>query len=129
MRGIRSTEIGSLGALGCRDGEERERRWRQKARNEMQNIPSAISPFGSGGLKKDRPVHMGRMSHSLISDRRGFLIADKSPFLGCRKKHSDLQTAIRKLRPCVVRYTNMALHFHIRKPHAYIVVVVVKLPT
>lgn len=25
-----------------------------------------------------------------------------------------------------VRYSNMALHFHIRKPHAYIVVVVVK---
>lgn len=63
----------------------------------------------------------GKDSSSFDLDLREFLILDISPFLGCRN-HSDLQTAIRKLHTRVPRYSNMALHFHIRKPHAYIVV-------
>jgi hypothetical protein len=61
---------------------------------------------------------MGRMPHPLISDLRGYLIADKFPFLGCRK-HSDLQTAIRKFHPRVVKYGTA---FPYKEAHAYIVV-------
>jgi hypothetical protein len=56
-----------------------------KSKEWNADIRSAICPFGSGGLEKDRPVHMGRMPHPLISDLRGFLFADKFPFLGWRK--------------------------------------------